>query len=284
MSLSISQLYNYPIDPEHRDKLMILLNKFFRSIYNKDEICALLSKKLSDEDYLQMFKKRYKERIQIKNVAAVNYERGKKRLSQLKKLFRTLLLETPLNKILSSGGLYFDIGSGDGIITTTIGLGLGFPEERIVASDIKPIDDQNKCTFLLCDGEKLNVDDNTVSLLSLFQTFHHIKNPHKILSEIRRICRPYSILVVREQDVGAYDPQKKINRYLFGLEHEIYDTIIGDMSTEEFLKTYYADYYGINSLINLFNRYDFKLIGTDYNKKYNPTNNYYAVFRLIKAS
>ncbi len=95
--------------------------------------------------------------------------------------------------------LLVDIGTGPGILALEIAK--RFPGSRIIGIDLseKMIEIANinkgkycvtNAEFIVMDANALKFDDNTLDMVISTGSFHHWKNPVKILNEIHRCLKP----------------------------------------------------------------------------------------------
>ncbi|CAF1671788.1 unnamed protein product, partial [Adineta ricciae] len=96
---------------------------------------------------------------------------------------------------------YFDLGCGDGMITSAIGEYLHLNKENILGGDVFK-GQLNKISFVQIDANQSKIDlpNNRVDLATSFVTFHHISEIDKTVKEIVRILRPGGYLILREHD------------------------------------------------------------------------------------
>ncbi|CAF1048098.1 unnamed protein product [Adineta ricciae] len=96
---------------------------------------------------------------------------------------------------------YFDLGCGDGMITSAIGEYLHLNKENILGGDVFK-GQLDKISFVQIDANQSKIDlpNNRVDLVTSFVTFHHISEIDKTVKEIGRILRPGGYLILREHD------------------------------------------------------------------------------------
>lgn len=181
---------------------------------------------------------------------------------------------------------YLDLGGGDGKITTTIGKHLKLSKQNIICADIdswldnKHLEESSESiTYVKLNDsknstERLPFGDGEFSLITCFQSLHHIKN-NIILSELYRILEPGGYIIIREHDCDS-----NFMKILIDIEHCIFETILKDQS-ENFISTYYGEYrsgyewttlFENNGLYYCKRRYNFKTT------RNNPTRYYYAMY------
>lgn len=276
-----NQLINNLFQSKIRERLISLLLKFLRKHIDRNELVDLLNKKLSDLEYFEIFTQKIKLLdIQKENLSEINFKRGRSRLNDINKIMNEF-------SITFNKGHYLDIGCSDGMVTSTIGYGLGFNTNSIFATDF--IENKNPpdspISFKSFNGIKLNYPNNNFDFVTLFQIMHHIVNLDMILEELARVCNPKAIVIIREHDLGFILNLQPLNNDLYKLENALYDIVFGKndvkLNYQYFVDNYYAKYHTKNEWNDKFKKYGFKFIGYKLVTKYNPTNHYYAVYRYI---
>ena len=111
-----------------------------------------------------------------------------KNLIENKKLLRNVYVDfyKRLSKIKVPEGTQIEIGSGSGFIKKII------PE--IITSDIVQGPNINK----VFSAEKIPYKKESVSAFYMLNTFHHIKNPTKALTEMQRCLKPTGKIIMIE--------------------------------------------------------------------------------------
>ncbi|CAF0744140.1 unnamed protein product [Rotaria sp. Silwood1] len=96
---------------------------------------------------------------------------------------------------------YFDLGCGDGLITARIGNYFNINKEYIFGGDVFNSDNQH-ITYVSIDQNQsiINLNDQSVNLITCLVTLHHINNTDNILKELARIMQPNGYLIIREHD------------------------------------------------------------------------------------
>jgi SAM-dependent methyltransferase len=146
------------------------------------------------------------------------------------------------------------MGSMDGVITATIfsyliwlrdnsvlhkkkkpvvAVGVDYESHQISAGDVIPhiphelfeytkspninhtLDSLN---FMLYDGVKLKMDDNSFDLITSFMTLHHVKNTEEHISEIHRLLDIGGKWVIREHNVTTPEIKHAVQ-----FQHACYD-------------------------------------------------------------
>lgn len=116
-----------------------------------------------------------------------------------------------------------DIGCAEGNITYLLGELFGFTKENINGCDVRdiPSEDKEKMTFKIMNEDyTLPYDNESIDLIFLFMTFHHIENKEKMIEEMKRILTPNGIIIIREHD--CYKPPCQA---LLDLLHGLYSVV-----------------------------------------------------------
>ena len=126
---------------------------------------------------------------------------------------------------------------------------------------------RDTCNFKLYDGFNIPYKENTMDVILLFQTLHHIKNVENYIVGLKKVLKPGGLLIIRE-----HNSRDKFFDMLIDIEHGLYD-VVRDKNMN-FFDNYYGNY---NSMIE----WD-KIIGL---KKVffkeitsSPTGAYYAIY------
>lgn len=288
---TISFIYNHSNYTKY--KLIQLLKKFT----NITESLFNLLKDSSDHDIItyvknnpRQYNKQQNKRFKVKR------QPDQKTYDQIRaeKRGQTILdfLKNTDHKIKKID-TYLDIGCFDGKNTIVVGQMLGLNKNNIYGVDIesysgmkiKPVDGFNFQTY---DGINLPFPDNKFDLITMLQVLHHVREPHKLLKEIKRICKPNGLVFLREHNKGD-----QVHSMIFYLEHLFYSVIIDKIPYNDFVDDYYEHYYSKKELKKLFTKYGFvkvKLnIDLAYRENtnlldYNPTAYYHTMFAKLTSS
>ncbi len=172
---------------------------------------------------------------------------------------------------------YLDVGAGDGKITEAVGKRLNLKTDQTHAVDRKQWIGQSikkaaNVTFSYID-KKIKYDDSTFDLVTVFQALHHFRNLEQMLAEIRRVCKPGAVLIIREHDAF----HKHIHT-LIDVEHMLYAALSDRTPKEQYKQKYYGAYMSSTQWDAVLKTYGFSLVYKA--KKKNPTRYYYAAYRL----
>lgn len=84
----------------------------------------------------------------------------------------------------------------------------------------------NKIKFMYMDGENIEFENNSIDVISVSNTLHHLPNKEKVLSEIKRVLKPKGIIIINEM-ISDNQSEKQLSHVkLHHLQGEI-DTFIG---------------------------------------------------------
>ncbi len=108
---------------------------------------------------------------------------------------------------LRSGQDLLDVGCGPGTITRDLA-------QRVAPGRVVGIDSsaeviaqaaaEGGAEFAVGDAYRLDLDDESFDVVHVHQVMHHLTDPVRALTELRRVLRPGGLLAVRETDYGAY--------------------------------------------------------------------------------
>ena len=177
---------------------------------------------------------------------------------------------------------YLDIGGEDGSITSAIGHYINLGKSDIISADVDDWfdkTDKNKdITYVMINKTgKLPFMDNTFSLITAFQVLHHIEDIENRLREISRITKKGGFLVIRE-----HDNKNECIQIMCDIEHSIYEMVLKENPSSDFLDKYRAWYRSFQQWTSLIESYGFKYINdVSYNNDMrikNPTRTYYSMY------
>ena len=109
-----------------------------------------------------------------------------------------------LRKYMPNGGRLLDFGAGAG----HFGKAMKKAGWDVVSLDIAT-HDKNESSFsirFIMEGDRPHFlfPDNTFDVVTLWYVIEHMRNPRKVLQEIRRVLRPGGILLLAQQDFNSY--------------------------------------------------------------------------------
>lgn len=262
-----------------KNKLCILLHKKVKDV-NFDIVCKMSTTCSDKEIYEYISKHVKKDHRSDKRWGQYNLKSAKQRALSRYKDIRPYIKEKP--------EVYVDFGAGDCIITEVISGKIKANKTYAIdipccsKIDTAPEDKPHESIELEVGvNEPFPLENNTVDLITCFQSLHHTKDLKMKLQEMSRIMKPGGILIIREHNLTD-----KNLEYLIEIEHFIYDIVLMKMSYEDAVQ----DYKGTQLLSrNKWNEYiksyEFENIYTfepPYMKK-NPTESYYAVYKKNKS-
>lgn len=177
---------------------------------------------------------------------------------------------------------YLDLGGGDGSITSAISNHYGI--EKSICADIDTWYDTPRKIYdinyvSIDEDNNLPFGDKEFSLVTCFQSLHHMKNLDSRLEDIKRIVKPGGYVILREHDC-----RDSYMRMLIDIEHCIFELVLKPYN-KHFIDSYYADYKSKYQWSDIFKSLGFKYIKTTYPSirpgKYNPTSFYYAMYKKL---
>jgi ubiquinone/menaquinone biosynthesis C-methylase UbiE len=210
-------------------------------------------------------------------------KRSKSRIKHLQFLFRHNLFKN----IRSNGDFkYLDLGGWDGTITEEVGKYMRLSKKDIINADVddwvNQIDENERNTNItfvpINNTGKLPFETSTFSLITAFQVFHHIEEIDDRLSELSRIIKKDGLLVIREHDADS-----DCTSMLADIEHSMYEMVLKENPSVEYLNTYKAYYKPMHTWNDILEYYGFEYIkNAKYNTRmnmWNPSRTYYAMYR-----
>jgi ubiquinone/menaquinone biosynthesis C-methylase UbiE len=212
----------------------------------------------------------------------ITSNRSNSRLRQINFLFNLPDFKT-LYEQTSSRFKYLDLGGGDGSITSAIANKLNLSKDRSINADVDewfsnilPKDLQSDITYVtINEYGRLPFRDEEFSLVTAFQSLHHIEDFEVRIEELKRITRKGGFLLIREHDVfNSY------TQMLVDIDHSLYE-VSTNKDFNNYLNEYNAYYQSKNKWTQLLSSHFTFIDGINYgNKTYkNPTRIYYALYR-----
>ena len=154
---------------------------------------------------------------------------------------------------------YLDFGCGDCKKTYYIGKKFGLNKENIIGADIEEwfdysdeTRDVDNITFLDI-SKKIDIEDNSISLITCIMSLHHIKELDKTIKELYRICEKGGYLVLIEHDSFTH-----FDHMLIDVEHGMFEMV--QKNNEKYFNTYYSKYFNWIEWDLIMNYYGFKYI------------------------
>jgi ubiquinone/menaquinone biosynthesis C-methylase UbiE len=98
------------------------------------------------------------------------------------------------------GKVVLDIASGSGygtkIISKTAKFVYGVDVNEMAINYSKKKYSNKNIEYILGDGEKIPIDNNTIDVVVTFETIEHIKNYKKFVKEIKRVLKKNGLLII----------------------------------------------------------------------------------------
>lgn len=179
-----------------------------------------------------------------------------------------------INSILDFGG---NVGNTSFIIGRRI---LKLPKHKTFTADIPEWSGEkwvprNDITFI--DAKKLElIPDNSIDMITTFHVMHHIdSNDYKnIFGHFKRILTKDGFIVLYEHNCDNSN-----RAILIDIEHVLYDTVSSKtLSYNNFVKTHYAKYFGINKWRQIGETVGFKQFHIK--ELHNIDNSFYMFFKI----
>ena len=185
---------------------------------------------------------------------------------------------------------YLDIGSGNGWKCKALGELLGLKSKNIIGSDVdewfgdnskKRNQTQKGFEFLkIQENKPLKLDDNSVQLITIMHTLHHMKDRDTRLKDCNRLLSKGGLLVIVEHDVLT-----KEDNCLVDIEHAIFERVKSN-NFQEFSSTYYGSYINWIEMDILMKKNGFEFISYSmYDRGINntilPTQSYVGIYKKM---
>lgn len=234
-------------------------------------LSELINDNITNEELFNIGKK-----TSNKSSYGVEYNVSERRTKDIKSILSSI-------KFTMKNPVYLDIGSNTGENTKAIGHSIT-SKENIHGIDNydtgfmgKDITMSEGVDLMSYKDDKIPLDDDSVDVITILQTLHHIEDVDNIMSEILRITHKGSIVILREHE--CYNTNY---RYIIDIEHLLYSSREVN-SYEDFHNTYYAKYFSERELDNLFISNNFKKmkIDTKLSTPSGATRYYYAVYKRL---
>ena len=191
-----------------------------------------------------------------------------------------------LHKIkIKKNSVYLDIGCGDGKKTDIFASAFDIAKKNINGTDINtwgPYSNDKKFSFKFKEiiNGKLDYNDKTFDIITIFLTLHHIENIDLMLNEIYRILKKNGTLIIIEHDSINY-----LDNLIIEIQHTFF-AYFYDKNKNIINNQMYSNYYSSMELEYIFKNHNFKPLIKDnlyqtigMQRRYD--NQYYQIFRKI---
>lgn len=174
--------------------------------------------------------------------------------------------------------LFLDIGCGDGQVLSIISK--EFNIKRAICCDIEDVrtTKEDKIPFLLIEPTfTLSFEENSVDIISIFHTLHHMIDAIFRLKDIHRVLKVGGFLFLKDHNVVTKEDAENVS-----FEHFVYS--IGEGKATIHDKEIYGEiepmfYYKESQVTTFLEAIGFKKLYVDlYN---NPTKTYVAIYQKI---
>lgn len=126
-----------------------------------------------------------------------------------------------------------DVGTGVGFFIEVLQESLsGFSsiigidtKKEVLDKAIEKYEDK-RIKFMCMDGENLEFDSNSMDIISISNTLHHLPNKEKVLSEMKRVLKPKGIIIINEMISDNQSDKQLSHVEIHHLQGEI-DTLFG---------------------------------------------------------
>lgn len=98
-------------------------------------------------------------------------------------------------------------------------------KKESLARAIKEYEDE-RTEFMCMDGADMKFDNDSIDIISISNTLHHLPNKEKVLSEIKRVLKPDGLIIINEM-ISDNQSEKQLSHVkIHHLQGEI-DTYLG---------------------------------------------------------
>lgn len=291
---------------QNRELLIDLFSKNLRKIISRERVEEIFSQtKVTDSDKIiySMFRNEVCRKRTTSSSFSSSYERSpisdKRQTQWIPRKGRESRESSRQQDIFrfydGKPTKYLDLGGGDGKISSSIGNYLRLKRDEIICADIETWWDSDIRTELepityaiLEENSGLPFRDEEFSLVTCFQSLHHMRDIDRVIFELYRITSHGGYVIIREHDCDS-----NFMKMLIDVEHCIFEKVLKvgtlpESSTEEsgsesdpFAASYYGDYRSKLEWSNLFIRHGFVFCHRRYNFKTsrnNPTRYFYSMY------
>lgn len=180
------------------------------------------------------------------------------------------------NYISRNVDIYLDIGCGDGQVSSI--LAKEFNIKRAVCCDIEDVRTTKDGEFLLIEPMfTLHFDENSVDIVSIFHTLHHMTDAIFRLKDIHRVLKVGGFLFLKDHNVVTNEDAENVS-----FEHFVYSIGEGKASIND--KETYGEiepmyYYNESQVTAFLEAIGFKKMYADLYQ--NPTKTYVAIYKKL---
>lgn len=161
-----------------------------------------------------------------------------------------------LKRILSSvpeDAIVVDVGTGVGSFIEILDESLmgcrsiiGIDSKEVAIDRAREYFKNNtKVEFKIMDAEKMDFKDESIDIVSISNTIHHLPHKEKVLSEMKRVLKPGGLMIVNEMISDGLTPKQRSHMLLHHLSAEI-NTLCGVYHERTMTRKEYIDV--LNSL------------------------------------
>lgn len=86
--------------------------------------------------------------------------------------------------------------------------------------------EDKRIDFMCMDGENMEFESNSIDVISISNTLHHLPNREKVLSEMKRVLKPNGIIIINEMISDNQSEKQRSHVQVHHLQGEI-DTLLG---------------------------------------------------------
>lgn len=123
---------------------------------------------------------------------------------------------------------YYDVGCGNAKLSRGIAERLGAMTRHCDVTDMRigKYTTEDYEDFSLFDGERLNISDEEVRVVTCLLVLHHSTNPQRLFEEVHRVLKPGGLFIIREMDCRSWE-----RAYAYDYMHQtLGNSLLDDMS------------------------------------------------------
>lgn len=132
-----------------------------------------------------------------------------------------------------SGGIVLDVGTGSGEFLEILHENLKDYSELIGIDvedkNIEKVQERFKeenIKIMKMDAANMEFEDNSVDTICISNTLHHLKDPHEILCEMKRVLKPGGTFIINEMFCDNQNEKQLSHVYIHHFSADI-DTLLG---------------------------------------------------------
>jgi ubiquinone/menaquinone biosynthesis C-methylase UbiE len=110
---------------------------------------------------------------------------------------------------------------------------IGIDLEQVTINKAIERNKDNRIEFMCMDGENMGFDDNSIDIISISNTLHHLPHKEKVLSEMKRVLKPDGLIIINEMICDNQSDKQLSHVKVHHLQGEL-DTLFGRCHNKTF--------------------------------------------------